>query len=300
MEGVDFQAFLELSGNDGLLQLIRGVREVAPIPKACAARLVNLVRLHMAMGSMPDVVETWIRTHDFGKVDQAIDGYLEQLIHACALELHMSPGRCAELLRLLPRQMARENARFRQSRAREESAGLFLDPLMLLLLQHGVLIRTRRIERPAEPAESYVYQSQYKYYVADTGLFRRLARLPAAIVNEERPDLSRFRGILTESYVLSGLSRFCGEMIWYWKSGSHAEVDFVVSLGGTIIPVEVKTARNVKSRSLALYRKLYQPELALRYSLLNLKLDDDLLNIPLFMVQQTPSLVHAAIIQGTP
>ena len=190
-------------------------------------------------------------------------------------------------------QMARENAgsdRAGQGRRRRES---FSNRCCCTSWESSHVHRIRRLDRPDEPAQSYEYQRQYKYYYADTGVFRRLAGLAAATVDEEKPDLSRFRGILTESYVLQHLRRFSPESIWYWKSGNQAEVDFIIRLGQQLIPVEVKTARNVKSRSLALYRRSYHPPIALRYSLLNLKLDDDLLNIPLYMIRRTGNLVSS-------
>ncbi len=68
----------------------------------------------------------------------------------------------------------------------------------------------------------------------------------------------------------------------YWQSGNTAEVDFIVQPGGLIVPIEVRSATNVRSRSLALYLGKYRPELAVRLSLLNVKEQDGLLNAPLY------------------
>lgn len=62
-------------------------------------------------------------------------------------------------------------------------------------------------------------------------------------------------------------------------------------LAKEIFPVEVKTARNVKSHSLALYRRQYSPWIAIRISMLNLKQDDELVNIPLYMMHEASHLV---------
>jgi hypothetical protein len=58
-----------------------------------------------------------------------------------------------------------------------------------------------------------------------------------------------------------------------------------------IIPIEVKSDENIRSKSLAVYNALYQPPVRIRYSLKNLKKDDGLLNIPLFMVDYTEKLL---------
>jgi predicted AAA+ superfamily ATPase len=73
---------------------------------------------------------------------------------------------------------------------------------------------------------------------------------------------------------------------------NHAEVDFVIQVKNEIIPVEVKSDENIRSRSLTVYNDLYKPSLRIRYSLKNLKKDDGLLNIPLFMVDYTEKLLR--------
>ena len=75
------------------------------------------------------------------------------------------------------------------------------------------------------------------------------------------------------------------------------EVDFLIQRENDVIPVEVKAERNLRSRSLKKYKELFgdQVRLRVRFSLENLKLDDDLLNIPLFMADQADRLIGLAL-----
>ncbi len=75
------------------------------------------------------------------------------------------------------------------------------------------------------------------------------------------------------------------------------EVDFLFQRENDIFPVEVKAETNTKSRSLKKYKELYPDtvKLRIRFSLDNLKLDDDLLNIPLFMADQCDRLIGLAL-----
>jgi len=298
VDRIDFRTFLNMTGNQNLEDFLCGWQDIQPIPKAIATRLAHLVRIHMAIGGLLPVVDTWIESHDFSAVDAALDTQIARIADICAEKLHLESKRSLELCRHVPKHMARENTHFHNSRQKGAAEGLSIDPLILQLLEDQVLVMVRRVERPQDPIDSYIYQSQYKYYFSDTGVFRRLAGLPASSVDSESPSLSRFRGILTESYILQSLRQICGDAVWYWKSGNRAEVDFVIQHGKSIVPVEVKTARNVKSHSLALYRQLYAPEIALRFSLLNLKSDDDLLNIPIYMAGHTPRLIQLATTTG--
>lgn len=64
-----------------------------------------------------------------------------------------------------------------------------------------------------------------------------------------------------------------------------------------ILPVEVKAELNIKSRSLKKYIVLFGDKIKLRIRFLmdNLKLDEDVLNIPLFMADQTDRLIGMAL-----
>jgi hypothetical protein len=58
-----------------------------------------------------------------------------------------------------------------------------------------------------------------------------------------------------------------------------------------LIPIEVKSDENIKSRSLQLYHQIFNPKLRIRFSLKNLSYQDGLLNIPHFMSDYTKEII---------
>ena len=64
-----------------------------------------------------------------------------------------------------------------------------------------------------------------------------------------------------------------------------------------IIPIEVKSDTNIKSRSLKKYAETFpsQTKLRVRFSMNNLRIDDGVLNIPLFMVDEADKLIRLAM-----
>ena len=73
--------------------------------------------------------------------------------------------------------------------------------------------------------------------------------------------------------------------ITYWAAeNAMAEVDFVIQYKQQVIPIEVKSALNLRAKSLASYRSKYQPEIAIRSSLANFEINQDLHNIPLYAI----------------
>ena len=60
-------------------------------------------------------------------------------------------------------------------------------------------------------------------------------------------------------------------------------MEFVLQMNNEIVPVEVKSENNIKTKSLSIYRKTDSPSLSLRFSTRNIRKDDDLLNLPLYL-----------------
>lgn len=86
----------------------------------------------------------------------------------------------------------------------------------------------------------------------------------------------------------------------YWTQTNHPyEVDFLIQRENNIFPVEVKSETNTTSKSLKKFKELFpdKVKLRIRFSLDNLKLEDDMLNIPLFMADQADRLIGLALEQ---
>ena len=84
----------------------------------------------------------------------------------------------------------------------------------------------------------------------------------------------------------------------YWSQNNPPyEVDFLIQRENDIIPIEVKSEANTASRSMKKFKELFpnQVKLRVRFSLNNLKLDDDVLNIPLFLADQADRLIGLAL-----
>ena len=74
---------------------------------------------------------------------------------------------------------------------------------------------------------------------------------------------------------------------------------FLFNVKTIFFPIEVKAETNIASQSLKKYKELFPDsvKLRIRFSLNNLKLDDDVLNIPLFMADETNRLIEIALNQ---
>lgn len=140
--------------------------------------------------------------------------------------------------------------------------------------------------------------SAFKIYLVDVGLLRRLAQLAPTAFGEGNRLFTEFKGALTENFVLQTLFTQFEVVPRYWSQNNPPyEVDFLIQRENDIFPVEVKSEANTTSKSLKKFKELFsnQVNLCVRFSLNNLKLDDDVLNIPLFMADQTERLIGLAL-----
>ena len=148
------------------------------------------------------------------------------------------------------------------------------------------------------PVAAYDDLSAFKIYLVDVGLLRRLARLAPTAFGEGDRLFVEFKGALTENFVLQTLMTQFEVPPRYWiQANPPYEVDFLIQRENDIIPIEVKSEANTASRSMKKFKELFpnQVKLRVRFSLNNLKLDDDVLNIPLFLADQADRLIGLAL-----
>ena len=103
--------------------------------------------------------------------------------------------------------------------------------------------------------------------------------------------LAMFMPKMQKNFVLQQFISMNIFPVYYWTSGNLAELDFVILSGNKILPVEVKSGLNTRAKSLKIYREKYSPYKAIRFSMLNLKEDASLLNIPLYLIHRLPDLI---------
>ncbi|MCL2146833.1 MAG: DUF4143 domain-containing protein, partial [Synergistaceae bacterium] len=75
-----------------------------------------------------------------------------------------------------------------------------------------------------------------------------------------------------------------GFRFYYCESNNQAELDFVIQLENTIIPIEVKSWESARSQSLEVFSKKYNIKNAIRVSAKNFGFENGIKSIPLYAV----------------
>ena len=133
----------------------------------------------------------------------------------------------------------------------------------------------------------------FKIYMLDVGLLLAMTDLDASVIIDGNRIFTEFKGVLTEQYVLQQMIAELGvEPYYYTTANSTGEIDFMLQAPGSVIPVEVKAEENLRAKSLRAFCEKYHPKQALRFSMQNLKLDDGLLNVPLYLIHRFHDFLH--------
>ena len=205
--------------------------------------------------------------------------------------------RIGHIYRSIPSQLSKENRKFVYQLVKQGARAREYEDALQWLRQAGLIHQVYLNKTPNIPLTAYDDLSAFKIYLSDIGLLRKLAEVPVAalVTKDDVIGFREFKGAFAENYVLQSLSTQSTVNLRYWTSNNSAEVDFLLQYDTHILPIEVKSGKSTSSRSLTLYNAEKQPILRIGYSDKELKLDDNLLNIPLYMADWTFALLDRVI-----
>jgi predicted AAA+ superfamily ATPase len=182
----------------------------------------------------------------------------------------------------VPAQLAKENHKFQYKVIRSGARAFEYETPLEWLQSAGIVHKCIRVTEGKVPLAAYADNDSFKVYMMDTGLLCSKFDLPANIVISGPPTFDGFKGALTENYIMQSLVSN-GFTPYYWSSPGKAELDFVFQdRNGNILPLEAKSADNVRSKSLRTYAASYKPSVSLRVSSRNFGLENGIRSLPLY------------------
>ena len=281
---LSFLEFLRGMDQAALANLIES-GDLDALDPAFFGKLEALLKEYMFVGGMPGVVADYVQHHDVREVRRIQRGILSD--YDADFSKH-APPRLLERLRLtwasLPAQLAKENRKFVYGVVRQGARARDIEECLQWLCDYGIARRVPCLSAIRLPLAGYASESIFKMFAVDTGLLAAMANADAEVLISGSELFTEYKGALTEQYVLQELVSQ-GLDPFYWASPrGMAEVDFVVSLSGHPLPIEVKSAMNVHSKSLRVAYDKFHLHRAVRTSLRGYKVEDWVTNVPLWAV----------------
>ena len=282
---LDFEEFLwELNGKSLSENIRKNVLSGEPLPTFMHEEALELYKIYLVTGGMPAAVLDYSRNRNFENVRQIQENIINSYISDMAK--YASASETAKIriaYDSLPTQLAKENKKFQfkllKKGASVSNFGVALDWLELA----KIIIKCKKVEQIKKPLEGYIDLSSFKLYMGDIGLLTYKAGLIPEDLMTNSNEISEYRGGLTENYVAQALltNKYS---LYYWESDGKAEIDFVIVKDNKIIPLEVKSNDNVRTRSLSVFCQRFEPEYSIRISSKNIGVENNIRSIPLYAV----------------
>jgi len=293
---LSFFEFLDAAGENRYRKLLEGLEELEPLPQPFHEDLLELLKKYYYIGGMPEAVKYYIKTGSLNEV-AAIH---KEIIDAYVLDFgkHPPPADVPKISLIwesIPGQLARENKKFIFSAVKESARARDYESALMWLADSGLILRSFSVSTAKFPLKGYMNRSIFKVYLLDVGLLGRLAGVPLEILVRGDRLFNEYQGAFVENFVAQQLSGSLMMDLCYWRSeGKMAELDFLCNVDNKIYPLEVKAGINPKSKSLTSYHQQFQPPLLVRSTLLNLKCDGKICNIPLYGISSLPRIIRLA------
>lgn len=265
MYPMDYEEFRWAMGDTATIPLLHSIWEHPQPLKEAHRKLMRDFRLYMLVGGMPQAVDAYLESNNFEIVDRAkrliLDLYDEDFGK-------IDPsGKAARIFAAIPAQLNSNASRYQLSsvihRARNED---YIELISEMEKSKTVNI-SHHCDDPNVGLGSTENLEQFKMFVGDTGLFVTLAFRDKAFTENiiyERllsDKLATNLGYLYENIVAQMLT-VSGYKLFYhsWPTESRKhnyEVDFLLSRGTKILPIEVKSSSYKTHASLDVFCKKY-------------------------------------------
>lgn len=290
---MDYEEFRWALGDTAIVPLLRQFFD-KHIPLGQAFRkAMRDFRLYMLIGGMPQAVNEYLDTNNLSKVDtvkrEIIDLYFDDF-------LKIDPsGRASQLFLAIPSELSKNASRYQVGSVLSDSERKNLSEILKAMKDSMVVNFSYHANDPNVGFSLNSDKDQYKMFVGDTGLFVTLAfwdkDVTENVIYEKllSDKLSANLGYVYENMVAQMLTATGNKLFYHtWpteNSNHNYEVDFLLSRGSKIWPIEVKSSGYKTHASLDAFCQKFSDRIGNRYLIYtkDYKKDEVTTLLPVFM-----------------
>ena len=285
MYPLDFEEFLWAYGygKDTISYLKSFYDTKEKVPEQINEKYLSLIREYIVVGGMPEVVADFMENKDFSRVqeiqDKLLASYADDISQHAKGSEKVKVRSCYDSI---PRQLARENKKFKYSEIEKKAAARKLGESIQWLSDASMVNICLNTTTPQLPLKAYEKDNEFKVYMNDTGLLMALYGFTTkqALLNNKLKGAAK--GGIYENLVAQMLIQR-GYSLHYYKPDDNSELEFVIEKDMEIAPVEVK-AGNTATVSLDRFIERFGSANAYKVAGSNVGINGVKLTIPHYMV----------------
>ncbi len=291
---MDYEEFRWALGDEATVPLLReAFEQKRSFGDGLARKLLKDFRLYMLVGGMPQAVNTYLDTNNLSTVDSVKREIIE--LYADDFRKIDPAGRATRMFYAIPGQLNRNASRYQISSVIEQGKQDRIEELLEDMKDSGVVLFSKHANDPNVGLSLHEDNNLYKMFVNDTGLFVTLAFWDKEVTENLlyqkllTDKLSADLGYVYENVVAQMLKAAGNELYyhtWPTESGKHNyEIDFLLSRGDKICPIEVKSSGYKAHASLDDFQRKFSGRILHRYLIYtkDMRKDTDIIMLPVFM-----------------
>lgn len=291
---MDYEEFKWALGDDSTIDLLRSVLSAKqPLGDNINRKMMRDFRLYMLVGGMPQAVAKYIDTKDLEAVDRVKRNILKLYIED--FQKLDESGKARTVFNAIPGELHKNASRFQYTTVTGNSKKDVVASLIEMMADSKTINVAYHADDPRVGLELSVDRETFKIYLSDTGLFVTLAFWDKdftenTIYNKLLNDkLDANLGYVYENVVAQMIASSGNKLFYYtWLDDQNHrfEIDFLLSRGSKLCPVEVKSSGYSNHPSLDNFCKKFSERISNRYLVYtkDLRKDQETLLVPIYMV----------------
>ena len=259
MYPMDFEEFLLACGEENLRDgICESFTKMQQLPEAVHEKALNLYHDYLIVGGMPQVVENYIANQkSILHFNRDLTKYIRLAYLADMSKYVTNVTETAKITAVydsIPRQLARENPKFKYKDVWKNAIKRDYYEPVDWLVSSGMIHKINRIDAIEYPIKAYENPDSFKIYLSDVGLLCEACGVNPSHLLSDNHNI--FKGAVTENYIFEQFALRHREM-YYFKPSESMEIDLITVIDGKIIPIEIKSGRHKKAKSLSNYIEKY-------------------------------------------
>ncbi|MBR6200107.1 MAG: ATP-binding protein [Spirochaetales bacterium] len=212
--------------------------------------MMQYLREYMVVGGMPEVVNTFLETHNYNDVHSVqmkiLDDYLNDIAKYAPASDRVKARNC---FLSLPSQLAKENTKFQYGVVEHKGTSRKYGNAIDWLRDANIVNFCYNVSKPDFPLVAYRRIEQFRVYGSDIGLLIAMFgyEMKQAVVTDSLQGPAK--GGIYENLVADILSKKNYSLCYYLKEDSSVEIEFLIENDAAVVPIEVK-AKNRATASL--------------------------------------------------
>ncbi len=247
MYPMDFEEFMIANHvSKTTLEMLKEKFETCrPVDEFIHQKLLSLFFVYLIVGGMPDAVKTYIDTKDIREVDKIQRDIM--MLYKEDFSQYESEDKKLKLksiYEIVPAELNKQNKKFVFTMLNKELKFNRYENSFLWLKDAGVVLPVYNADTPIIPLLASKSSNVFRLFSSDIGLLTSAypAETKVELINKngEVNNGAHFENAVAQQLSANGFEPY------FCKKKNLGELDFVIEMGGKVVPIEVKSGKSYK------------------------------------------------------